>query len=285
MGDFNSVPNPRIDHLPSKKTSVPETQLIKYLISHQYKDIYHFFFPNSKNFTFQCSNIQSRIDQIWTNLSITNIDYADILSNSFFESDHNTITLELSVIINKPKLCKQHKRKKFLWKNCTKENLENYANQTTLNLQKLYTQIDQIINQNQLNKFWNKLQKTLIKASTKHIPFHKINTIKEIKETPFSKQTPLFYRFKEIQYLNHHTSSSKFFPLCKKYILQYTDCLLQLPTPTLLQIKEEFQQIKTALKIQQQQTTYKEIQQKIENRNQNFFKPQNSFIKNSRKIQ
>ena len=140
-----------------KKTSIPEAQLIKYLISHQYKDIYCFFFSNSSNFTFQRSNIQSRIDQIWTNLSISNIDYTDILSNSLFELDHNTIILELSIIINKSKTCKHHKKKKFLWKNCSKENLKNYANQTTLNLQKLHIQIDQIINQNQLNNFWNKL--------------------------------------------------------------------------------------------------------------------------------
>ena len=279
MGDFNSVPNPRIDRSPSKKTSIPETQLIKYLISHQYKDIYRFFFPNSQNFTFQRSNIQSRIDQIWTNLSITNIDYTDILSNNLFESDHNTITLELSVIINKPKPRKQHKRKKFLWKNSSKKDLENYANQTTLNLQKLYIQIDQIVNQNQLNNFWNKLQKTLIKAATKHIPFHKINTIKEIKETSTSKQTPLFYRFKEIQYLKNHFSSPNFLSLCKKYISQYSDCLFQLSTPTLLQIKEEFQQIKTALNIQQQQTIYKEIQQKIEIRNKSFLETPKLFYK------
>ena len=49
MGDFNSVPNPRIDHLPPKKTSIPELQLTKFLISHQYKDLYRFFFPDTKN--------------------------------------------------------------------------------------------------------------------------------------------------------------------------------------------------------------------------------------------
>ena len=146
-------------------------------------------------------------------------------------------------------------------------------------MQKLYIQIDQIVNQNQLNNFWNKLQKTLIKAATKHIPFHKINTIKEIKETSTSKQTPLFYRFKEIQYLKNHFSSPNFLSLCKKYISQYSDCLFQLSTPTLLQIKEEFQQIKTALNIQQQQTIYKEIQQKIEIRNKSFLETPKLFYK------
>ena len=64
MGDFNSVPNPRIDHLPLKKSSIPESQLIKYLISFQFKDIYRLFFPNIYNYTFHHSSIQSQIDQI-----------------------------------------------------------------------------------------------------------------------------------------------------------------------------------------------------------------------------
>ena len=33
MGDLNSVPNPRQDRLPPKKSSIPESQLIKFLIS------------------------------------------------------------------------------------------------------------------------------------------------------------------------------------------------------------------------------------------------------------
>jgi len=114
MGDLNGVPNPRIDHSPPKKTSIPELQLIKYLQSHQFKDIYHFFFSNFPNFTFQRANTQSRIDQIWTNLSITNIEYTDIISNIQIESDHHIITLEISIILNKPKPQKQKKRKLFL---------------------------------------------------------------------------------------------------------------------------------------------------------------------------
>jgi exonuclease III len=137
MGDFNSVPNPRIDRLPPKKSSIPESQLIKYLISFQFKDIYRLFFPNIYNYTFHRSSIQSRIDQIWTNLSITNVDYTDIFLDHNTESDHHVLTLEISIIINKPQPIKQGKRKVFLWKNCSKENLENYANQTTNYLQHL----------------------------------------------------------------------------------------------------------------------------------------------------
>jgi exonuclease III len=102
MGDFNSVPNPRINHLPSKKSSISESQLIKYLISFQFKDIYHLFFSNTYNYTFHRSSIQSRIDQIWTNLSITNVDYTDIFLNHNTESDYHVLTLEISIIINKP---------------------------------------------------------------------------------------------------------------------------------------------------------------------------------------
>ena len=109
MGDFNGIPNARIDRNSPKKISIPELQLIKYLISHQFKDSYRTFFPNSKNYTFHRQNIQSRIDQIWTNLLITNIDYADILHDNILESDHNITTIEISIIINKPKPQKQYK--------------------------------------------------------------------------------------------------------------------------------------------------------------------------------
>ena len=56
------------------------------------------------------------------------IDYTDIISDNILDSDHNIITLEISIIINKPKPSKQQKRKYFLWKNCSKEILENYSN-------------------------------------------------------------------------------------------------------------------------------------------------------------
>ena len=114
MGDLNSVSNPWSDRLSSKKTSIPELQLIKYLQSQQFKDIYRFFFPNSFNFTFQCSNIQSRIDQIWTNISITNIEYTDIIPNNQIESDHHIITLKLSIILNNPSL-KNRKNENFFY--------------------------------------------------------------------------------------------------------------------------------------------------------------------------
>src|ERR1041384_1572563 len=141
MGDFNSVPNPRLDRFPPKKSSILESQLIKYLQSQQYKDIYRFFFPNTHNYTFKRANIQSKIDQIWTNLSITNIEYTDILPNILQESDHFITTLEITIILNKAKPLKQQKRKCFLWKNCSKEILHDYAFQTSRNFQHIIPKI------------------------------------------------------------------------------------------------------------------------------------------------
>src|ERR1043165_90799 len=64
LGDFNSVPNPRQDRNSPKNTSIPESQILKYLISHQFKDIYRLFFPTTLNFTFSRSTSNSKIDQI-----------------------------------------------------------------------------------------------------------------------------------------------------------------------------------------------------------------------------
>ena len=280
MGDFNSVPNPRLDRFPSKKSSIPESQLIKYLQSQQYKDIYRFLFPDTQNFTFQRANIQSRIDQIWTNLSITNIEYTDILPNTIKESDHFIITLEISIILNKPKPFKQRKRKFFLWKNCSKETIQNYATQTTHNLKQLSPKIQLITNQNQLNLIWNQIHKALLKAANKHIPFKKIKTIKEIQNLPSPRQSPLFYRYKQAQFLKNHFHSPNFSTLLAQYLTQYPENSLQTQHPTHTQIKNEFQLIKLSLNHQYQQNLYNEIKQKIENRNKTFLESPKFFYKN-----
>ena len=185
--DFNSIPNPHQDRNPPKNTSIPESQILKYLISHQFKDIYRLFFLSTLNFTFSRSTSHSRIDQIWTNLSISQIEYTDILEDISSESDHKITTLEISITINKTKPSKQHTRKNFLWKSCLKENLENYSNQTSQSLYQLQKQISNISNQNELNTTWNKILKALTKAALKNIPFKKIKTIQEIKSDKPSK--------------------------------------------------------------------------------------------------
>ena len=121
MGDLNSVPNPRQDRLPPKKSSIPESQLIKFLISQQFKDTYRLFFPKKSKFTFSRADSYSRIDQIWTNISVTLLDYTDIVSELQLESDHQLITLELTLQISQSLPTKQKSRKCFQWKKCNKE--------------------------------------------------------------------------------------------------------------------------------------------------------------------
>ena len=82
--------------------------------------------------------------------------------------------------------------------------MENYANQTTCNILPIASQIISISNQNQLNLVWNKINKALTKAATKHIPFKNIKTISEINNNSPSKLPPLFYQYKQIQYLKSH---------------------------------------------------------------------------------
>ncbi|CAG8484116.1 308_t:CDS:1, partial [Scutellospora calospora] len=50
-----------------------------------------------------------------------------------------------------------------------------------------------------------------------------------------------------------------------KYLSDYPENTLNSNTPSLDQIKIEFQLIKTSLNYQQKQTTYNNIKQKIEN--------------------
>ena len=119
----------------------------------------------------------------------------------------------------------------------------------------------------------------MTKAATKHIPFKKIRTIKEAYDTSTTKQLPLFYRYKQIQYLKNYLLSSNFLTLLHNYQTEYPDNSILTNSPLSDQIKNKFQIIKTALNYQQKQATYKEIQQKIENRNKVFNEHLNFFTK------
>src|SRR6185295_1728796 len=79
MVDLNGVPNPKLDRLPPKSSNIPEHSLLKLLKSLQFYDTYRLFFPSTSTFSFIHNNSYSRIDQIWTNIHITLLDYADIL--------------------------------------------------------------------------------------------------------------------------------------------------------------------------------------------------------------
>jgi hypothetical protein len=89
----------------------------------------------------------------------------------------------------------------------------------------------------------------------------------------------LYYRYKQIQYLKNHFKSSNFNTLLTEYLSQYSDNLIQIPNPSISQIKQEFQQIKFALNAQYQQNIQKEIQQKIEDRNLSFYETPKLFFK------
>ena len=87
----------------------------------------------------------------------------------------------------------------------------------------------------------------MTKAATKHIPFKKIRTIKEAYDTSSTKQLPLYYRYKQIQYLKNHLSSPNFLILLYNYQTEYPENSISTNSPLSHQIKNEFQLIKTAL--------------------------------------
>ena len=113
MCDLNSTPNPKVDRLLTKKYNSPENQLLKLLKYHNFRDTFRLFHPSSVKFIYTHNNSASRIDQIWTNIHITLLDYADILQNPFTTSDHSIISLETTIIINKPTNTEIHTRTSF----------------------------------------------------------------------------------------------------------------------------------------------------------------------------
>jgi exonuclease III len=278
-GDFNNVPAPNIDRKPPKKSSHPESHLIRYLKTHQFIDTFRLFNPNYTKFSFSRSSSQSRIDQIWTNLSATQLDYADILENEITETDHHFITLEIQLITHKPKPKKQHTRNLFLWKNATKSNIENYTNQTNLSLQQISSQTKNIQNLTDINKTWTKINKALLKAAKNYIPFRKINIVKEFKNSNQTKLSPLEKQYKQLIYLKKHFNSSKSLELQIEYTNSYSNNLL-LPLPTTkAHLNIEMKNLKIALENFQSQKTKEEILQKIEERNNSFLTNPKNFFK------
>ena len=61
MGNLNSTPNPKIDHSPSKKLHLSESQLIKFLKPNFY-DTYRLFHPDTNKYSCFHKNCYSRID-------------------------------------------------------------------------------------------------------------------------------------------------------------------------------------------------------------------------------
>ena len=101
-----------------------------------------------------------------------------------------------------------------------------------------------------------------MKAATKHIPFKKINTIKEVQDKPSTKKSLLFYRYKQIQYLKNHFSSPNFNSLLLNYLSQYPENSLPTNNPSIIQIKNKLQLIKSALNHEYQQNLYNKLSKK-----------------------
>jgi hypothetical protein len=151
MGDLNGVPNPKLDRIPHKTSNTPEHSLLKLLKSLQYYDTYRLFYLSTSIFSYTHNNSHSRIDQIWTNVHITLLDFADILPNPFTSSDHSIVSLELT--INLPKINTQLLQTRIIyqWKITEEQQIENYQNHTEQNLQKLLIPITNITNSSELN--------------------------------------------------------------------------------------------------------------------------------------
>jgi len=73
--------------------------------------------------------------------------------------------------------------------------------------------------------------------------------------------------------------SINFNTLLTNYQTKYSDCAFQTSSPSLAQIKDEFQLIKTALNHQHQQLIYNEIKEKIEDRNKSLKEISKLFYK------
>ena len=114
IGDFNSVFNLSIDHFLAKKSRTPENDLLKFFKNNQFYDTYRLFHPQTKSYTYNHKGSQSRIDQIWTNIHITLLDFADIHSHTYLDSDHNIISLELTLIYSQQNSQNHSYRKLFL---------------------------------------------------------------------------------------------------------------------------------------------------------------------------
>ena len=134
-----------------------------------------------------------------------------------------------------------------------------------------------------LISYGTKYLKYLLKLLQNTSLSKKIRTTHGIKTDKPYKHHALFYRYKEIQYLKSHTQSYNFNDLLNKYTTQYPDNLItqsQTISDFSTIVKQEFSHIKLALNTYYQQETQKEIQQKIEDRNQTFFSCSKKFFKN-----
>jgi exonuclease III/ribonuclease HI len=287
MGDLNSTPNPKIDRLPPKKSHLPESQLIKFLKPNFY-DTYRLFHSDTNKYSCFHKNCHSRIDQIWTNLHITLLDYADILDTIPIDSDHNIILLEINFSLSLTHNYKQPTRTKILWKNSTKQQIAQYQNHTNENFKKIEQNIIKIQNQNDLNTIWNIIKKSFLKASKKYIPYKKIKHSTS-KTPPKPKSSPIQSQYQALIKIRKSINQTNFQTLFLNYHSKFqhntnippnllfsnnTDKSILIQT-----IKKEIQSLKLDIEQENKNHIQTEIQQKLLERNQNFSENPKLFYK------
>src|SRR6185295_11998735 len=229
---------------------------------------------------------------IWTNVHITLLDYADILPNPFTLTDHSIISLELTLDL--PKINTQYHptRTIYQWKLIQKEQIENYQNHTEQNLKQLLTSINNITHSSELNNIWNQINKALTKAAQKHIPFKRIKLNPYYNEQQQPNLSPLYIQFKQAVLLKTSLNKPNFIQNYNSYITKYLQNTL-LPllhlTPTnnnfdsttsLTLFTNEIKTLKTKIHKEKQEITLKEIQNKLEERNNNFYQNPKIFFQN-----
>ena len=282
MGDLNSTPNPKVDRLPTKKHNSPENKLLKILKYHNFYDTFRLFHPSSIKFTYTHNNSASRIDQIWTNIHITLLDYADILQNPFTTSDHSIISLETTIIINKPTNTEIHTRTSFKWNSAQTNQIEQYQHHTEQNLIRLLTPIKEITNTNDLNTIWNQIKKAINKATLKFISYKKIKTNSNLQDQQKPNLSPLYNQLKNIISIKNLATNTDISSAYNSYIGKYLNNTLlprsyqnfleANPNPNTIPIllKSEIKNLKILIQKEKKDQTLLEIQNKLQERNNNF---------------
>jgi Endonuclease/Exonuclease/phosphatase family len=140
IGDFNSIPNPKIDRL--NNTPINRNPIYNHL--NNYSDVFRTLNPTKIDFTFQGPTQKSRIDQIWSSNNIISHSkkILHIETNLEFRSDHKIISTTFNpfYLTNKNSRNTKPKFIKYLPQNLNPEDWLNLTNEIDTSLQKIITQ-------------------------------------------------------------------------------------------------------------------------------------------------
>ena len=216
------------------------------------------------------------------------MNYANILDTTSINSDYNITLLEISFPSSITHNYKQPTQTKFLWRNCTNQQIAQYQNHTNENFKKIDQLTQKIQNQNDLNTTWNIIKKSLLKASKKYIPYKKIKHYNS-KTLLKPKSSSLYHQYWVLIKIRKSLNSSNLQTLLLNYYNKFsynTDIIPSLLpheniTKTILiqTIKKEAQNLKHIIEQENKIHTQSEIQQKLLERNQNFLENSKLFFK------